>query len=57
MGNPDWKNQVDPSLETRDIVRLLAILAVAIRNGEVPPLKIHPCPEKKELEKKEEELI
>lgn len=39
------KQKVDPSLEVRDIVRLLAVLAVAIRNGEVPPLgaikKIH----------------
>lgn len=47
------KQKVDPSLEVRDIVRLLAVLAVAIRNGEVPPLgaikKIH-IPKDKEVE-------
>lgn len=45
MGKEKRVKEVDPSLQTRDIVRLLATLAVAIRNGQVPPLsstkKIH----------------
>ena len=40
MGKKKEKQEVvDPSLETRDIIRLFAVLAVAISNGEVPPLQ------------------